>query len=715
MLQPPTGYRSVLTMTGITCLATAVACGPGSPPELPGLTDQVAQVGTELMINLAGHDPDGDPLAYGFHAGDLTDLDGHAEITQSPSGSGVFRWTPMGQDVGRHAFEFSASDASHTTKVTIDIDVRSAIGSATAPVFREPVGGGTTIDLAQQPCVDLDVVIDDQDTPSVKISQVEPVIDGAELRIRDGHTAVWHWCPTREQQAESRYTLTLAGDDGDNPRTTLSYLVVLRTGSGTSCPGTAPVISHTPHDISTILDLAIDATITDDKGIKDAPLFYYATTAPATPPDLSRMTQVSMLPISGDRTNGVYAAGVANPVAQLPAGTKQTLYYVFVASDDDDTTGTCDHATTSPVYSMTVTSTATANLPLCAACTSDAQCGAGDECVRMGSTGASYCLQACRTGCPSGYSCSAAPVPSVDGQLVVQCEPNTGSCQMPTTSCADDAWEVNDTRSDASHNPVLTPDTYDLISCPSTTSTTRANDDWFKIVVPHDQRVDLQLAGGPETDLDLHLYHSDGTVVTASTSLDPDEEINTCLPAATYYVKVNGFGSARNEYLLAYEAHDQSCNTSCVDDASEDDDTYSQARPTTFPLYTSAGNTICPDDDDWYRVPLFTGEVAAVDLAFTESTSSQDLDLHLYKNSLDLTPCDVTDPSTCTTEHGQSGGSNEHTTFTAPAGCDAGCDYFVVVRGFNHSSNTYGITIAIDPTGGFAPRPTLHDLASPIE
>jgi hypothetical protein len=696
MLQLLTGNRSLLTMTGLTCLATAVACGPsGRAPELAGLSDQVAQVGTELTVNLEGTDPDGDRLSYDFHAADLSDLGDHAAITQSPSGTGVFRWTPLAADVGRHAFDFMASDGNHVTKVTINIDVRSAIGSATAPVFRQPLGTGTTLDLSKQQCIDLDIVIDDEDSARVTITQDEPVIDGAQLRTRDGLTATWHWCPTHDQQAESRFTLVLGASDGDNPKVVKSYLVVLQSGTGTSCPGTAPVITSTPKDVSSILDLTFDATITDDKGIKDAPLFYYSMTAPATPLDLSKLTQLTTTTVSGTRTNGVYRASVPNPVAQMPAGTKQTLYYVFVAKDDDDPTGSCDHTTVSQVYMMTVTSTATPSLPACGTCSSDSQCGAGNECVRMGQTGASYCLQACGAGCPTGYTCSTSPLPSVDGKMALACVPQSGSCVMSTSSCADDTWEVNDTQSDASHNPAMAPDTYDLVSCPSTTSTTRANDDWFKIVVPSDQRVDLQLAGGPETDLDLHLYHSDGTLVTASTSFDANEEINACLTAATYYVKVNGYGSARNPYLLSYDSHAESCNTTCVDDAQEDDDSFSQARPTTFPTYSSTANVICPDDDDWYNVPLFTGDKLTVDLTFTQSNDAQDLDLHLYKDSLDLTPCSAADPSTCSVEHGQGAVSNEHTTFTAPAGCELGCNYYVVVRGFAHSSNTYGISIGI--------------------
>jgi len=205
MLQLLTGNRSLLTMTGLTCLATAVACGPiGRAPELAGLSDQVAQVGTELTVNLDGTDPDGDRLSYDFHAADLSDLSDHAAITQSPSGTGVFRWTPLAADVGQHAFDFTASDGNHVTKVTINIDVRSAIGSATAPVFRQPLGTGTTLDLSKQQCIDLDIVVDDEDSARVSITQDEPVIDGAQLRTRDGLTATWHWCPTHDQQAESR-------------------------------------------------------------------------------------------------------------------------------------------------------------------------------------------------------------------------------------------------------------------------------------------------------------------------------------------------------------------------------------------------------------------------------------------------------------------------------------------------------------------------------
>lgn len=678
-----------------TCLATTVAagCAGGSAPDLDGLGDQVAQVGSELQISLQGTDPDGGHLSYGFHVADLDDVTDSAQVTVSPDGSGLFRWTPLASDVGVHPFDFTVSDGSHTTTVTINIDVRSAIGSQTAPIFRQPLGTGTTMDMTVENCTDVSIVIQDDDSAQVTIAQEEPVIDGAELQQTGGTTATWHWCPTKAQLAENRYTLVLSADDGDNPKVIKNYLIVLRDGNaGENCPGGSPTIDHSPADETTILDLTISATVNDDKGIKDAPLFYFSTKDPGPNPNLAEMTQLTMLEISGDATNGEWAADVPNPVASMSPGSTATLYYVIVADDDDDTMGNCDHITTSPVYTMTVTAGGSSTAEICGTCSADSQCGDGNECVFIGNTGDTFCLQSCDAGCPSGYTCSSNPILSVDGADARQCVPVNGTCTDPTASCADDMFEDNDSRTQASHNPELQPDFYDLVSCPSATGT-NADDDWFKIVLPADSRVDFQLSGDGATDVDLHLYHSDGTVVTASTSSASDEEINTCLPKATYYVKVNAFGHARSEYLLEYDRKDESCQTTCVDDAKEDDDTFSQARNATSLPFSSTGNTICPNDDDWFHVVLFTGQTLSVDLTFTQTDETGDLDLHLYQGSLDLTPCDLDNPFDCSPDLGQSASAPEHMTYVVGAGCESGCDYDVVVRGWAGATNNYSIAI----------------------
>ncbi|HLL25117.1 MAG TPA: PPC domain-containing protein, partial [Kofleriaceae bacterium] len=400
--------------------------------------------------------------------------------------------------------------------------------------------------------------------------------------------------------------------------------------------------------------------------------------------------------------DGVYAADVPNPVAALPAGTSRTLYYVFVADDDDDVTGNCDHTTQSQVYQMTVTSTGSGNAPICASCTADAQCGNGDLCVYSGSLGDTYCMQSCAGGCPSGYTCSATQLSSVNGAQAYQCVPQSGSCAAPSGPCLDDSNEEDDTRSAASANAAangpLATGFHDFVSCPKaagSTSGSVTDDDWFQVRVTADTKLDLLLYGDGTSDLDLHLYKSDGTVLSKSTSLTADENIIKCVRAGTYYVKVNGYDPARSEYLLDNLQTAQSCATTCTDDAREDDDTYSQARiASTFP-YTSTANQSCANDDDYYKVRLTTGKKLIMDLAFTQSNSQQDLDLHLYQGSTDLWPCDVMDPSMCSSARGQGAVSNEHAEFTAPAGCNAGCDYYVVVRGYNGSSNSYGITLKV--------------------
>lgn len=350
----------------VLCFAVA-GCVTGGEPELSNVGDHVAIVGEELRIDLDGTDPDGDKLTYGFRAPvGVPDLENRASISLTPSGAGVFRWTPLAADLGDHAVDFTVNDGSSEVVVTISITV---VNSATSPIFRAPLGSGTTLDLDVRQCIDLDIVIEDHDTAQVTLSQREPAITGATLDQLGPQEGKWHWCPTALQRAVTRHTLVLEADDGQNPPTVKNFLVVLRGG--------------------------------------------------------------------------------------------------------------------------------------------------------------------------------ADPAPA------------------------------------------------------------------------------------------------------------------------------------------------------CTDDAREDDDAEAQARATTFPSFSSTSNVTCENDDDWYKVPLFTGEVMTVNLTFEQANPQQDLDLHLFRDAVDLTPCDTAAPELCTVANGQSADSNERTVFTSPAGCNAGCDYFVVVRGYDGSSAPYAISIEI--------------------
>ncbi len=224
-------------------LLVLAACGGGSPPQIHGLSDQVATVGSELVVMIDASDDTGERIDYGVHA-DIS-LQGTAMMTKTPAGMGVFRWTPLAEQIGTHTFDFTATDSNGTTTVTIQIDVRAAVGAA--PIFRQPLGTGTVLNVAQTPCADVDILVEDQDSIMVTIAQDDPVIAGAQLTIVDGLSATWHWCPTAQQvAAQNRYTLVLSADDGDNPKTVKNFVLVL--GSNTT-PQSKLVINEVDYDM----------------------------------------------------------------------------------------------------------------------------------------------------------------------------------------------------------------------------------------------------------------------------------------------------------------------------------------------------------------------------------------------------------------------------------------------------------------------------------
>src|SRR5688572_14036882 len=111
------------TLTLLSALATLVACGGGSAPELEDVGDQVVAVGSELVLQLRATDADGDTLAYGFSS-DVPDLGDRATVSRTPSGDGTFRWRPVAADVGEWHFDFTVSDGDNTATLPVVIEVR---------------------------------------------------------------------------------------------------------------------------------------------------------------------------------------------------------------------------------------------------------------------------------------------------------------------------------------------------------------------------------------------------------------------------------------------------------------------------------------------------------------------------------------------------------------------------------------------------------------
>lgn len=689
----------------VTLLATLVttACGPsgGAPVFDPIPSNQTAFVASEYTLEVRVSGGGGD-VDFSFSA-DI-DISDRAQINEYGDGStAIFRWTPNASDVGVHLIDLTASGGGGSSTETISIEVRPSVDAANAPIFRQPLGTGTTLDLSVKPCIDLEIVVEDPDNANVEIAQEEPVIAGATLEQASGLTATWTWCPSQDQiEADDRYGLTLSASDGENPKTIKNYLIVIRKEPLPDCPGSGPVISHVPVDESTLVGLTVIADISDDVGLKSAPLFYYSTTPPATPPDLGAMTMTTMILLDGDNQNGTWGADVPNPVVDGAAGSSAAIHYVIVAQDNDDEMGDCDHMTQAPesgAYEMTVTNPGgSGGLALCETCTADVQCGdSGDNCVRMGTMGDAFCGSACDddADCPTDYYCSVTMLNSVDMVMARQCIPDDYTCTdpPPSTTCSDDSYEPNDTRPGA--YPGLAPGIYDLTSCPD--GSFADDEDWFQITLSGDAQVTVEIDGGSATDLDLAITNATGTVIVSSTSFASTEMVTSCLGAGTYYIRVYAYGTGENDYVLSYERTTMSCggSTSCVDDAEEPDDNYMSSRRVDYDVpHTSTTNAICADDDDWFRVYMFAGETLHVTLEFTQSSADEDLDLHLYQGTTDLTPCSPSMPGSCMDTNGQGSNSNENAQYAITS---SGY-YYVVVRGWDGAENLYDICIGLNST-----------------
>lgn len=563
------------TLLGLGLLAAATAgCKAGNRPVILPLEDVDALVGQTLSIVVVAVDPDGDALTYRFEAANVPDLNKTA--TQDP-GSGIFTFRPLASQLGTHIFDFFASDKKLEGQYSIEIDVRGAVGSGSAPVFINPTSGGI-LNLEDTDTMVFQIDIMDPDSTSIELTEAPPTIQNAELHADDnGLSGTWEWQPSREQiESSLRYDMTLSADDGDNPPTLKKLPIFIRRRSGAECPGDAPVIFHEPTDFATVQDLLITAHIKDDLGLGTEPFVAFSLQDPGNPVMFDEDTHpVEMTLDSGDMREGVWSARIPNPVASEPEGTEGMIYYLISASDNDDIEGDCDHRVDAPstgTYAVKVTNAPGMPGVPCAPCSADAQCGEhADLCIQH--PDGNFCGADCSGDgdCDGASICSPNPVDSANGASARQCIPNSGSCANGGGNCADDDDEPNGGPTSAA-GP-LPAGTHDgLTLCPG-------DEDWFKFAVSNKARVTATLSGQNPPDMDLALTTSTGVLVDASIGLTSDEEVvsPSCLDPGTYMLRVYSEDSApKGDYSLTYALSTTNCdgNTSagqgdcCVDNNS---------------------------------------------------------------------------------------------------------------------------------------------------
>lgn len=548
-------------ITLLASLAIVSACKGGGSPVITDPGDQTAIVGQQLTIDIFATDPDGDSLDFTFDAS-VPDLAQTATMTVAPDGHGVFAITPLASQLGSHLFDFHVSDGGNDSTLTINVNIVGAGGDGTQPIFRKPLGTGTVLDLEQTECVEFEIAIEDQDSVTIVLSQLPPLIQDAELTSdASGLAGRWSWCPSREQlEASDRYDLTLSAQDlPENPPTLKPYVIVLRRRSGSECPGDAPTIEHTPAEAMTQLDVAVDAHIVDDVGLKNAPILLYSYDNPGNPIDYTKMTVVDMTLVSGSMQDGDWRGFVPNPTVEGGEGTTAQIWYAISATDNDDTEGDCDHLTDSPAdgtHTVNVTNNGMGDAGICGNCSADVQCGGG---LCLPQEGGTFCGTSCASDaeCDVEYVCSATDVQSVDGAAGRQCIPVSGSCGGSSGGpCTEDGHEDND---DIEQALALGPLDDGVEQAASLCDD--AND-WFRFDLGAGAYA-VHLSGPSDVDIDLVLTDADGVLIDASAGLQSDEQFTTsCMPAGTYFVRAFAANSsATGDYTFGIDV-DPECGGS---------------------------------------------------------------------------------------------------------------------------------------------------------
>ena len=414
------------------------ACSTNQPPQVLPIVAQTAYVGSRFELRVQGYDPEGETLVYSFACATLK-LEGRAKIIRLSAGEALFTWTPLASDVGVHQVDFTVSDGQEWDAESVTVTVKPGTNPDTAPVFRKPLGEGTTLDLKVNTCIKLEVEVEDPDSTKVDLRQLTP-LTGSSFKATGAYRAMFSWCPSAAQAAKQRHVLELSADDHDNPAVIKSYTVLIRSKLPINCPGTAPKILHTaPGPKTTLEDIKLSAVITDDIGLKGKPLLYYTTKKPDNVQslDYSKLSQVTMKQLAPTTKPTTYTGYLPNPVKTLAAGQTRTVYYVVVAEDDDDAKGNCDHRTQSPAGDMHLIKV---TRPATKACTDTKDCPAGKVCDKAGACVPDACTPKDTNGdklyweqgsCPAKHICPRAGPSTASSHCAKTCTKDA-DCQSGT-------------------------------------------------------------------------------------------------------------------------------------------------------------------------------------------------------------------------------------------------------------------------------------------
>lgn len=595
---------------GIVVVLTTVfgwltGCSGSSGLEIMPLEDRSVRVNNTILVDLLVRDAQGDEQ-WSFSAPSIDDIQARAGIFQSGP-SAAFRWSPLASHTGTHQFTFTVESGNDSDSETINIEVMPAGG---APQFLLPAPGGA-YNLGEDPCIEVDIQVLDEDSLQVAISERSPQIEGGEIDQADSFRARWRWCPTQAQIDSSlSHTLRLEANDDEHPPVPRNYEILLLTEEKPDCPGTAPQITSVSaaERMETIQDYEVTATVTDDQGLKEEPILFYTTEQPDTAnPDVTQMDFISFEPVGG----GGYSAHIPN--LNLSVGEERTVYFVVRAMDNDDTEGTaCDHTARSEVGQFVAFEPEVPDMVgYCARCSADRQCAEG-FCV---ATEPSFCGLDCGAGCEEG---TCQEVTSRGGASDEQCVPEELRCSG-LGPCTNDGQEpANDDMETAPQmtlgvflEGMICPDDFDVYSIQLV-----AGIQYFVTATGWDATL---------TDIDVLMGDPEGFVISGSAGSTDVETFEVCSEfSGDHFLVLYGYSvEDQGPYLVEVTEGAGQC---CVDDPDENNDTIEEAPIIECGMTVEA--TICPGDDDYWAVCV--EEPSQIEVAMVCDAGEADFDLYVY-------------------------------------------------------------------------------------
>ena len=540
---------------------------------------------------------------------------------------GEFVFLPLASHTGSHIFRIELL-VNLEVRTSAELQVQVDPATDAAPVFLSPREPGRTYNLLRDATVTFPVEVRDDDDLSVMIrSRVLPA--GATLTMDGPKRAIFSWQPSNEQvNTQLRYPIEFEASDG-SATVSKRFTIVLDPGSKDGCPGEPPVAMVSSPTAGARVGqrggYLVQARVTDDVGLRAAPLLYYRTTDPGPSEiDVSAFQTVVMGP---EGTDAALWEGRI-PDLGLSPGEEQAVWVLVRAIDNDDTTGTaCDLVGDSSVVRFVALGDQAGEAAECGVCTRSSECAAGASCTATPDGG--RCLVPCGDGCERG-SCAAQI--SVEGARFEGCGPVDDVCGDggTTLACEDDEREEDDTPETAA--------AYEdggIIGTLCDTAEGASDDDYVSFEATAGELIAVSLTG-LEHDVDMELFSPAGSQLGRSAaSGTSDESIMRCTGATgTHLVQLSGYAEAgrvqASPYLLEITRMPGDAGMCCVDDENEPDDTDDEAQ-----LLDVAGldstrlGTACPGDDDWFAFEVVsTPSRVHIELVVDEPT--QDLDMRLF-------------------------------------------------------------------------------------